>query len=154
MLQPGAFLECEPDVPNLHALRSASSKVKMELWRKGNVNRREAIETSVARVFAVPVDALRSTTRGRAHIALARQIAMYLAHVVCGLSLTEVGRIFDRDRTTVSHACALVEDRRDDRVFDRLLELLERVAREEMRRQLGHDTPVSIRPEFASRAAA
>jgi hypothetical protein len=50
---------------------------------------------------------------------------MYLAHVVCGLSFSEVSRIFDRDRTTVAHACAAVEDRRDDAVFDRCLDYLE-----------------------------
>jgi hypothetical protein len=33
--------------------------------------------------------------------------------------------LFGRDRTTVAHACLIVEDRRDDPVFDRILELLE-----------------------------
>jgi chromosomal replication initiation ATPase DnaA len=51
---------------------------------------------------------------------------MYLAHVVCGLSLTEVGTLFARDRTTVAHACSLVEDRRDDPELDGRLERLER----------------------------
>jgi chromosomal replication initiation ATPase DnaA len=36
------------------------------------------------------------------------------------VSLTEVGHLFDRDRTTVAHACSLVEDRRDDPDFDYL----------------------------------
>jgi hypothetical protein len=35
-----------------------------------------------------------------------------------------VGRIFERDRTTVAHACGVVEDRRDDANFDRALEAL------------------------------
>jgi hypothetical protein len=50
---------------------------------------------------------------------------MYLAHVAGGLPLTEVGRLFARDRTTVAHACAMVEDRRDDPAFDRCLGFLE-----------------------------
>ena len=54
---------------------------------------------------------------------------MYLAHVGCGLSLTEVGRLFARDRTTVAHACGLIEDRREEPGFDRALELLEGVVR-------------------------
>ena len=54
---------------------------------------------------------------------------MYLAHVVCELSLTEVGQLFARDRTTVAHACSLIEDRRDDKAFDRALDLLEGVLR-------------------------
>lgn len=50
---------------------------------------------------------------------------MYIAHVGCGLSLTQTGRLFDRDRTTVAHACGVIEDRRDDPMFDRVLDLLE-----------------------------
>ena len=33
--------------------------------------------------------------------------AFALAHVGCGVSLTEVGHLFERDRTAVSHACGL-----------------------------------------------
>ena len=54
---------------------------------------------------------------------------MYLAHVVLGLTLTEVGQVFARDRTTVAYACGRVEDLRDDLAFDRSLELLEGVLR-------------------------
>ena len=50
---------------------------------------------------------------------------MYLAHVGCGLALTEVGRAFGRDRTTVAHACGVVEDRRDEAEFDCMLTHLE-----------------------------
>nr|MCU0605821.1 hypothetical protein [Desulfobacterales bacterium] len=74
-------------------------------------------------------DHLGSVTRGRARVALARQIAMYLSHVAFRVSLTDVGRIFGRDRTTVSHACAVVEDLRDDPRFDRILDLLEQIVR-------------------------
>ncbi|MEO1205946.1 MAG: helix-turn-helix domain-containing protein [Pseudomonadota bacterium] len=86
------------------------------------------LEAIVSDVFDVPFDDLRRASRGCATVALARQVAMYLAHVHFGLSFTEVGRVFQRDRTTVSHACSVVEDRRDDASFDYVLELLERVA--------------------------
>ena len=86
---------------------------------------REAIEQAVIQVFGIAYKDLRRTTRGRAKVALARQVAMYLAHVGCGLSLTETGRLFERDRTTVAHACGVIEDRRDDPTFDRALDLLE-----------------------------
>ncbi len=79
----------------------------------------------VAQVFALPPSDLMRATRGRAGVALARQIAMYLAHVVGGQSLTEIGMHFRRDRTTVAHACRLIEARRDDPGFDRVVELLE-----------------------------
>jgi chromosomal replication initiation ATPase DnaA len=87
--------------------------------------RRAAIEHAVTQVFGIAGRDLRHATRGRAKVALARQVAMYLAHVGCGLSLTETGRLFDRDRTTVAHACGIIEDRRDDPLFDRALDLLE-----------------------------
>ncbi|WP_250958450.1 helix-turn-helix domain-containing protein [Rhizobium sp. CG5] len=56
-----------------------------------------------------------------------RQIAMYLCHVVLQLSLSEIGLAFGRDRSTVGHACAVVEDRRDNPAMDELLSALERV---------------------------
>ena len=87
---------------------------------------REAIDPAVAAVFGVEIGVLRATTRGSPRAAFARQVAMYLAHVVCGLSLTEVGALFRRDRTTVAHACIVVEDGRDDPELDRRLEHLER----------------------------
>lgn len=64
-------------------------------------------------------------SRGNREIAFARQIAMYLAHVGFGLSLTDVGRCFGRDRTTVRHACAIVEDVRDLPRFELALSALE-----------------------------
>lgn len=87
---------------------------------------RRAIEHTVMSVFGVSRDDIGIANRGVARVALARQTAMYLAHTVGGLSLTDVGNMFERDRTTVAHACAVVEDRRDDPNFDRAVELLER----------------------------
>ena len=94
--------------------------------RMGTSRVRWAIESAVAAVFEVCVEDLRGKTRGSARTAFARQVAMYLAHVGCGVSLTEVGDLFDRDRTTVAHACSLVEDKRDDPDFDYRLNHLER----------------------------
>jgi chromosomal replication initiation ATPase DnaA len=51
---------------------------------------------------------------------------MYLAHVTFGATLTEIGILFERDRTTVAHACGVVEDRRDDPDLDCKLDHLER----------------------------
>lgn len=90
---------------------------------------RELIEITVADVFHVDVEELRGPTRGRARIALARQVAMYIAHTACGLSLTDVGRLFGRDRTTAAHACKLVEQQREDQEFDKAVDLLALVVR-------------------------
>ena len=71
-------------------------------------------EVATVAATRIPLAGLRARSRGGQPIALARQTAMYLAHVAFGLSLTRVGICFGRDRTTVRHACALIEDRRDD----------------------------------------
>jgi len=92
----------------------------------GKSRLRQVIDPAVAAVFEVDIRDLDSETRGSPRAAFARQVAMYLAHVVCGLSLTEVGMLFARDRTTVSHACSVVEDRRDDPELDGRLDHLER----------------------------
>lgn len=82
------------------------------------------VEHCLASIFGVSTSALRRRDRA-GNVALARQIAMYLTHVAFGLTLSEVGRLFARDRTTVAHACAAVEDLRDDPSFDRALLALE-----------------------------
>jgi chromosomal replication initiation ATPase DnaA len=91
----------------------------------GKSQLRQVIDAAVSAVFDVDIRDLRAPTRGSTRAAFARQVAMYLAHVLCGLSLTEVGALFARDRTTAAHACRVVEDRRDDPELDGRLEHLE-----------------------------
>lgn len=86
------------------------------------------VEATISTVFNVSADALRAPTRSCADIALARQVAMYVMHVVFGWSLTNVGRRFGRDRTTAGYACRRIEDHRDDPVFDSTLTAIERAA--------------------------
>jgi chromosomal replication initiation ATPase DnaA len=86
---------------------------------------RFVLDLAVSQAFSVRSADLSRPTRGRARIAVARQAGMYLAHVVLGLTMDEVGRLFSRDRTTVAHACSVIEDRRDDPTFDRSLDMLE-----------------------------
>ena len=63
--------------------------------------------------------------RGRAWIAEGRQVAMYLAHVIGQVPVSEAAPHFGRDRTTLAHACARIEDRRDEARFDDGLGALE-----------------------------
>lgn len=91
----------------------------------------------IAHEKRVPIRLLVHRSRCRVGTARARQLAMYLSHVVLGRSLTEIGDAFGRDRTTVSHACAVIEDMRDDPAFDDEVTALER--RLEARRDEGHD---------------
>jgi hypothetical protein len=85
----------------------------------------EVASIAAAAAFAVPVGELRATTRRSSYVAFARQSAMYLSHVAFGVTLSEVGRAFGRDRTTAAHACRLIEDRRDDPAVNAVLGSLE-----------------------------
>ncbi|MCB1387001.1 MAG: hypothetical protein KDJ80_13790 [Nitratireductor sp.] len=73
----------------------------------------------------VAVADLHGTSRGKAGICLSRQKAMYLMHTVFSSPYHTVAAFFRRDRTTIAHACRLVEDMRDDEDFDRQLEAME-----------------------------
>jgi ATPase involved in DNA replication initiation len=79
----------------------------------------------VAAEMDVSIHLIFHASRCQARTARARQLAMYLAHVVLGQSLTAIGEAFGRDRTTVSYACNLIEDLRDDKSFDSAVERLE-----------------------------
>ncbi|EHS53380.1 Chromosomal replication initiator DnaA domain-containing protein [Rhizobium sp. PDO1-076] len=57
-----------------------------------------------------------------------RQIAMYVCHVAYSMPMIEVAEAFGRDRTTVRHACRMVEDRRDDPAYDGFVAIVERMA--------------------------
>lgn len=78
----------------------------------------KAVIKLVSRQKNVAAELLTDRRRGRLPIARARQLAMYLSHVVLRRTLLEIGEAFGRDRTTVSYACALIEDLRDDPRFD------------------------------------
>ncbi|GIW80653.1 MAG: hypothetical protein KatS3mg105_2460 [Gemmatales bacterium] len=75
----------------------------------------EQIIALVGRHFRVPCDILRSPARDR-RVVRARQVGMYLARQLTGLSLSNIGARFGgRDHATVLHACRKVQrDIRDD----------------------------------------
>jgi chromosomal replication initiation ATPase DnaA len=107
--------------------RAAATDVQGQFYRE--LDLRQLLESIVAGGFDVEEDRLRVPSRGIARIALARQAAMYLAHVTCSLSKTDAGRLFERDRTTVQHACTVIEQHRDDDEFDLALAYLEQILR-------------------------
>ncbi|MCB1424699.1 MAG: chromosomal replication initiator DnaA [Brucellaceae bacterium] len=81
-----------------------------------------------AELFNVPGRELRAPGRNVTAVVRVRQLAMYVAHVALQLTMGEVGKGFGRDRTTVVHACHLIEDLRDDADFDAVASRLERAA--------------------------
>lgn len=122
--------------PKRRRQRSANGRIRLVLDPVRASRLRVLIERSLLAGLHIPgfepssssLEILRLTepSRGGASVAFARQVAMYLAHVACALTLTEAARIFGRDRTTAAYACGVVEERRDDPLFDRIIELLER----------------------------
>ena len=105
--------------------RSCGIGGRVKPQNSGREGLRQVIDPAVALVFEVDPAELGATTRRSPRAAFARQVAMCLTHVVCGLSMTEVGALFSRDRTTVAQACEVVEDRRDDPELDSRVERLE-----------------------------
>jgi len=77
-----------------------------------------AAAEAVATACGFSLEQLVQPNRGAAALALARQVAMYLAHTLLGRQMGDVGTLFGRDRTTVAHACAVIEDRREQAGFD------------------------------------
>src|SRR5882757_8957091 len=74
------------------------------------VTQRASLALFVAgQVYGVAVEEMRKPTRGRPQVARARQIAIHLAHSVFGLSQGQLAAEFRRDRSTVHHACHLID---------------------------------------------
>jgi chromosomal replication initiation ATPase DnaA len=86
------------------------------------------LQPLIARLCRIPVDELLGKG-GDARVKFARQTAMYLMHVVCGVSLTDIAEAFGRTRPTASDACHRIEDLRDDSRFDQHLTRLEELLR-------------------------
>jgi chromosomal replication initiator protein len=69
----------------------------------------DAIIKRVVAAFNVTEKMLLGPSRLR-NVLLSRQVAMYLARELVGLSLPRIGAAFGRDHTTVLHACRKIED--------------------------------------------
>ena len=93
-----------------------------------------ADRTRVEMAVAMAAGALETTVdevsgdRRTMRAVFARQVAMYIAAVGFGMSYARVAAALGRDRSTVAHACRIIEERRDDASFDRWIEALEQSA--------------------------
>ncbi len=97
------------------------------------VSQGDAVIDLIAAIFGVDGRDLRKPTRCGIQVGRIRQVAMYVAHVTLQLTLTEVGIVFGRDRTTATHACHRIEDLRDDPDFDALMDRVERTVARTLR---------------------
>jgi chromosomal replication initiation ATPase DnaA len=83
------------------------------------------VNVVVASHYKVPATALLLRFARVQGATEARQVAMYLANTLFTISQQEIAQFFNRDRTTVCHACHLVEDKRDEDEFDKTICYLE-----------------------------
>lgn len=113
--------------PNGEALPKPSSRDPRGNEQEGI---RQGLASLVGAALSVAPRAICGAERGTAEISHARQMALYLAHTTLGLTFTEAGRLFGRDRTTAAHACRRIEDQRDQARVDQLVACLERAARD------------------------
>jgi len=82
----------------------------------------QALVTRLARKHRVSLRDLTQGGRGSGNASHTRQMAMYLCYVLLRRTQEQLGVLFNRDRKTVSHACAQIELLREtDRALDREL---------------------------------
>lgn len=91
------------------SLEMAKHELKAAVPEEGSSYTAESIQQAVARHFQLKVQDLKSTTRAR-HVALPRQIGMYLIRKYTSLGFREIGHFFGgKDHTTILHACSKIE---------------------------------------------
>lgn len=73
-----------------------------------------ALVSCVAKSRRVGMRALLGGDRGSSDLALARQISIYLLRVLLGRRYENIGELFWRSRSTVQHACHVIEQLRED----------------------------------------
>ncbi|MHA6644729.1 helix-turn-helix domain-containing protein [Mesorhizobium sp. A623] len=121
--------ECSKGSSGFHPATKRRDEVALEVC--------ECLIDIASALFSVPSKELRRPGKTAAPVSRVRQIGMYVAHVVLRLTMGEVGAGFGRDRTTVLHACQVIEDLRDDPEFDRVVLTIERIAAAAFRNRLG-----------------
>lgn len=94
-------------------------------YAKCDLARAQLVMAAVALEFGIPDVEVYSRTKGNSRSSFARQIAMYLVHIVYEINLSRVARTFSRDRSTAAYACKVVEDSREDDGMDQKIQRLE-----------------------------
>ena len=95
----------------------------------------------MAAMFSISGKQLRSPRRQRRSVARVRQIGMYVAHVTLRMRMADIAIGFGRDKSTVTHACHVIEDLREDAEFNAVVAKAEEITRVAFLLQLGGGTP-------------
>lgn len=120
--------EAEADDPPSHVLPKRRDEIALEVC--------ECLIDMASALFSVSSKELRRPGRTSQPVARVRQIAMYVANVELRLTMSDIGRGFGRDRTTVVHACQIIEDLRDNPEFDSVVHMFEQIAAAAFRNRL------------------
>jgi chromosomal replication initiator protein len=98
--------------------------------QQGNISV-ESIQRAVAEYFSLSLTDLTRKKRTK-NVALARQIAMYIAHKITDYSTIELGQYFGgRDHATVIYSCQKIEEMRvSDPNLDSIIQKIERTIKE------------------------
>ena len=116
---------CEEPRHNIETSLQSIELVDVELQKQYPELLYVFVTQMVASAMEVDASDIQRLPRGNAKLCRARQIAMYLMNVVLARPFKDIGDYFDKDRTTVSYACGVVEELRDIPAFDDKLKELE-----------------------------
>lgn len=133
----GDIRQIESAVFNIHSKASIrSGEVDLDMVREVvasitgsyRILTAESISEFVASQFKVKLAEMQSRSRKRV-VTFPRQVAMYLARKHTDSPLTEIGRVFNRDHSTVMHSIKVISDRsrRDTSVQSQIKLLSEKV---------------------------
>jgi hypothetical protein len=127
-----------PQWPNVYLARPVTPQAEEASAGAGEGRREElctplrqackVVRQMTAELLTFTVDRVQIRRERRRQQCHARQIAMYVCHVALRIPQSDVAYAFGRDRTTVRHACAAVEDRRDSPAYDDFVGAVERLA--------------------------
>ena len=112
----------------------------------------EAMQVS-SDALSVSLAEIKSRRRAKSGTVYARQVAMYLTHVIGQMSLAQVAAEFNRERSTVGYSCHAVEDRRESPLFDEQIERLEACLRERLTFLLMQDVTANAPARIEKRAS-
>lgn len=93
---------------------------------------RARVLSLVASIYDVPVGELVHVTRGSNKAVAARQVAMYLSHIVLAMTITDLAKAFHRRPSSTLHAVRRVEAMRENAKVDLTLSWLESFLRDAM----------------------
>lgn len=118
----------EPERSTFEHEKNASGDIgSVELSRGKAMAYCDGLIDIISAYFNVSGRDIRSPKRHNLDVARVGQIGMYIANVVLGINMTMIGQGFGRNKSTVIHACHLIEDMRDDEEFDFLIARLEAI---------------------------